>query len=338
MILRIFFSLILLFQVQSLSANTSALETILNVPFGENPTNVLKYISSAHFNYMVGDGEDYELSVDTSSTYSHMFFEITIPNLRNSKDTLSDLTLFFFNNKLYKVELLFVPYSSQNLFWSFKRKLNKDQLNVLFGKEKVVRNKIKEAHITNIFEWKKTDITVNQIVYDWSFYPDKYIINSNDLTNEVTTFLSSNVKLVVNIEKDIYKTVTNKKEIAEMGAGGVFEKLYKKQKSQLMDNDTYDIFQARILSTIFSGKNDTVSFKIIEKSTGNIVYQLDSILINGNYEIPGSDLNDAISEHTTNSGKCSTWEQNYHCDLVILIYKGNKVIIKKPFSIYPTIG
>ena len=112
----------------------------------------------------------------------------------------------------------------------------------------------------------------------------------------------SKVKLVVNIEKDIYKTVTNKKEIAEMGAGGVFEKLYKKQKSQLMDNDTYDIFQARILSTIISGKNDTVSFKIIEKSTGNIVYQLDSILINGNYEIPGSDLNDAISEHTTNSG------------------------------------
>jgi hypothetical protein len=142
----------------------------------------------------------------------------------------------------------------------------------------------------------------------------------------------------VNIEKDIYKTVTNKKEIAEMGAGGVFEKLYKKQKSQLIDNDTYDIFRARILSTIISGKNDTVSFKIIEKSTGNIVYQLDSILINGNYEIPGSDLNDAISEHTTNSGKCSTWEENYNCDLVIFIYKGNKVIIKKQFNIYPTIG
>ena len=146
----------------------------------------------------------------------------------------------------------------------------------------------------------------------------------------------SKVKLVVNVEEDIYKTVTNKKEIAEMGAGGHFEKFYKKQKMKL--GSSFNVDRTTFLNAIISGKNDTVSFKIIEKSTGNIVYQLDSILINGNYEIPGSDLNDAISEHTTNSGKCSTWEQNYHCDLVILIYKDNKVIIKKPFSIYPTIG
>ena len=124
-----------------------------------------------------------------------------------------------------------------------------------------------------------------------------------------------------------------------MGAGGVFEKLYKKQKSQLMDNDTYDIFRARLLSTIISGKNDTISFKIVEKSTGNIVYQLDSILINGNYEIPGSDLNDAISAHTVyDSGECSTWDEIYNCDLVMLIYTGNKVVIKKQFNIYPIIG
>ena len=147
----------------------------------------------------------------------------------------------------------------------------------------------------------------------------------------------SKVKLVVNVEEDIYKTVTNKKEIAEMGAGGHFEKFYKKQKMKL--GSSFNVDRATFLNAIISGKNDTVSFKIIEKSTGNIVYQLDSISINGNYEIPGSDLNDAISAHTVyDSGECSTWDEIYNCDLVMLIYTGNKVVIKKQFNIYPIIG
>jgi hypothetical protein len=148
----------------------------------------------------------------------------------------------------------------------------------------------------------------------------------------------SKVKLVVNVEEDIYKTVTNKKEIAEMGAGGHFEKFYKKQKMKL--GSSFNVDRATFLNAIISGKNDTVSFKIIEKSTGNIVYQLDSIVVNGNYEIPGSDLNDAISAHhsTYDSGECSTWDETYNCDLIIQIVKNKKIIIKKQFNIYPIIG
>jgi hypothetical protein len=113
----------------------------------------------------------------------------------------------------------------------------------------------------------------------------------------------------VNVEEDNYKTVTNKKEIAEMGDGGHFEKFYKKQKMKL--GSSFNVDRATFLNAIISGKNDTISFKIVEKSTGIIVYTIYSLVVNGNLEIKGSALNGAILAHTeydykNDSSKCST--------------------------------
>lgn len=146
----------------------------------------------------------------------------------------------------------------------------------------------------------------------------------------------SKVKLLVNIETDIYKTVTNKKEIEQMGEGGVFEKLYKKKKNQL--GESLNIDRERFINAIISGNNDTLSFKLIEKSTGNVIYQLDSLVVNGNYEIQGKDLNKAISQHLYNSDSCSSWESEFECTLSIIIQKRKKDLIKKTFRIYPIIG
>jgi hypothetical protein len=146
----------------------------------------------------------------------------------------------------------------------------------------------------------------------------------------------SKVKLIVNIEKDVYKTVTNKKEIEKMGAGGVFEKLVKKQNMQL--GSSLNVDRERFLNATISGDNETLSFEIIEKSSRKRILHLDSLVINGKYEISGSTLNDAISNHIYDSGNCTTWEQEYSCDLIMLIYRNKKVILKKTFNIYPIIG
>ena len=61
------------------------------------------------------------------------------------------------------------------------------------------------------------------------------------------------------------------------------------------------------------------------------------------FEIKGSALNEAILAHTeydskNDSSKCSTWDENAHCELIILIIRNNKIIIEKPFTIHPIIG
>jgi hypothetical protein len=146
----------------------------------------------------------------------------------------------------------------------------------------------------------------------------------------------------VNVEEKVYRKITNKRELAKLDdIVGHHEKFYKKQKIHL--GEFFNVQRATFLNAIISGKNDTVSFNIIEKSTGNIVYNVDSIVVNGNYEIPGSDLNEAISAHTeydlkNDSSKCSTWHERAHCELIILIIRNNKIIIEKPFTIHPIIG
>ena len=148
----------------------------------------------------------------------------------------------------------------------------------------------------------------------------------------------SKVKLVVNVEEDVYKKITNKRELAQLDdIVGDHEKFYKKQRKLL--GEFFNVERATFLNAIVSGKNDTVSFKLIEKSTGNILLNVEPIVLNGKYEIPGSKINEAISAHTEyDSGKCSTWFEDAHCDLLIQIIKDKKIIIEKLFNIHPIIG
>lgn len=155
-------------------------------------------------------------------------------------------------------------------------------------------------------------------------------------------FGQSKIKLVVNVEEEVYRKITNKRELAKLDdIVGHHEKFYKKQKIHL--GEFFNVQRATFLNAIITGKKDTISFKIVEKSTGNIVYTIDSLVVNGNFEIKGSALNEAILAHTeydskNDSSKCSTWDENAHCELIILIIRNNKIIIEKPFTIHPIIG
>jgi hypothetical protein len=319
-------------------------ELLLAIPFGSSPHEVESFLMKSSFTFKKHDSIYTTMLTNKERISSYYEYDFQMDSVFNKQDTILNFRIYFFEDKLYKISYTTLGYYPDNDNGDKKLLKLKEYLNINYGKPKIRTEKnIKEifgiksrAKISN---WGTDKYEINLSERDHYILLPEITITDKATSSNYQDFLKNNVKTLFTVKRKIYKDVTDKAEISRMGSGGVFEKYI---GDRIEEFESYNIDRASIHSMVLSNISDTLYFSIIDVESNVIIYKEDLLPVQGKYEIPTEAINSSIQRHVrggrNQESSCKTWENDYKCNLVILIKRKGKVAFEKYFTIYTTIG